>query len=173
MGYSFTAKAGYTLDAIATMIGANTSNGMPDGGFYETGREQVDGAITGTVWKPCASCGTIQNVPCHVTRRGSFRINPDGTVKRFPGLARKLLNRAEQTGAARYVEIHCQDYNWRLAALTLAEFLKTEQAFEKECWQELQTITAAYQRETKAMFLAMPPLEHVAMAAFLESIATR
>jgi hypothetical protein len=33
MGYSSTAAASYTLDAIGELIASDTSNGMPDGGF--------------------------------------------------------------------------------------------------------------------------------------------
>ncbi len=51
MGYSCAAKARYTLDKLSELIAAPMSNGMPDGGLYEHGRENADGAITGTVWR--------------------------------------------------------------------------------------------------------------------------
>lgn len=48
MGYSYSAKAGYVMDEIGKAIGGTCSNSMPDGGFYEYGREQPDGAVVVT-----------------------------------------------------------------------------------------------------------------------------
>lgn len=102
MGYSYTAKAGATLDAVTKLIRETTSytasNAMPDGGFWETGRENGDGAITGTVWRPCGAD--------LVRKRGSFRIEPDGTISRFPGLGAALTTKAEAMGAATYKRIY-------------------------------------------------------------------
>ena len=96
MGYSYAAKAGFTLDALGELIGAEMSNGMPDGGFYETGRENVGGAITGTVWKSAG--GNL------VTKRGYFNIQPDGFVKAFPGLPAAMLRKAEKMSNEKYAE---------------------------------------------------------------------
>ena len=95
MGYSYAMKAGYTLDAIRNAIGGETTNAMPDGGFWETGRENGDGAITGTVWK-------LEPDRLHVVRRGSFRIEATGKVARFPGLPVALAREAEKAGEAQY-----------------------------------------------------------------------
>ena len=69
MGYSYAAKAGYTMDSIGKLLddkyGRQCSNGMPDGGFYDYGREQRDGAMTGTVWAPW------DKDPTRVVKRGS------------------------------------------------------------------------------------------------------
>ena len=100
MGYSCTAAASFTMDAIGKLIGGIASNAMPDGGFYERGREQPDGAMTGTVW------ASIAGDPNHCRKRGGFRINPDGKVARFPGLNRGLLTKAERMGAKEYKRIY-------------------------------------------------------------------
>jgi len=102
MGYSCTAAASFTMDAIGKLIGKEVSNAMPDGGFYERGREQIDGAMTGTVW------AGIPGDPNHCRKRGSFRINPDGKVARFPGLKRDMLAKAEQMGEKEYKRIYCR-----------------------------------------------------------------
>ena len=98
MGYSCSAAASLTMTAIGELIGGESSNGMPDGGFYERGREQPDGAMTGSVYVPVGTNG------CR--KRGSFRINADGKVTRFPGLTRVLLAKAEAMGAKEYKRIY-------------------------------------------------------------------
>jgi len=102
MGYSCTARAAFTKDAIQQLVNRDypgeCSNRLPNGGFWERGREQHDGAITGTCWRPIDDQ--------HVRRAGSFKINADGTVRRFPGLPRALLSEAERIGADRYAEVY-------------------------------------------------------------------
>lgn len=109
MGYSCTAKAAYVRDAISELISktypeVKSSNGMPDGGFWEVGRENYDGAITGTVWKPWPED------PTRVVRRGGFKIDADGKVVRFPGLPRKILALAEKEGDATYIRNHVRTW---------------------------------------------------------------
>lgn len=89
MGYSYTAAAGKTYDlwedACRLNGGHNSSNTWSDLGrtyFYERGRENDDGAITGTVFKFTGSSNSI--VTGTARRIGSFRINADGTVERAP-----------------------------------------------------------------------------------------
>lgn len=97
MGYSYTAAAGVTYDRIATyqwavqQNGPNPSqaiaNGVTDAagnliGFYEHGPERADGAITGSVYKftgPATADGRQMAI-----KAGSFKIDPDGNVVRFP-----------------------------------------------------------------------------------------
>lgn len=100
MGYSCTARAAFVRDAIQKIIDREcpqtdgSSNRTPDGGFWEIGRENADGAITGTVWKPAGEG--------YARKRGSFKIDADGAVKRFPGLPAKWLREAEAIGATKY-----------------------------------------------------------------------
>ena len=95
-------------DALAAMLRgpANearkaSSNGIArTGGFWETGREQADGAITGTVWKPWAQDKT------RVVKAGSFRIEPDGRVSRFPGTTPEERAQAYTQGQAEYTRLY-------------------------------------------------------------------
>jgi hypothetical protein len=121
MGYSCTAKAALVLDAVQAIFEQSSpgsgSNRMPGGGFWERGREQADGAITGTTWKlyrvlseaERLEAAAKQGCPDHpewignpVTRAGSFKIAADGKIVRFPGLSRAQKAAAEAKGAAEY-----------------------------------------------------------------------
>lgn len=83
MGYSCTKDASDILGLIRHAFNDGTGNGIKSGafhGFYEIGRENADGAITGTVF---------ENVGEGFARRvGSFRIEPDGFITRFPSIKR-------------------------------------------------------------------------------------
>jgi len=127
MGYSCTVKASLVLDAIqatfeATVPGTG-SNRMPGGGFWERGREQADGAITGTTWKLFRKLSDTERAeaaakmggnckpewigdPC--TRGGSFKISADGKILRFPGLSSAQKAAAEAKGAAMFAERYQQ-----------------------------------------------------------------
>ena len=51
--------------------------------FYEVGKEQIDGSITGTLF---------QNVDeSHARRVGSFKINAKGSLARFPRIRRDMM----------------------------------------------------------------------------------
>lgn len=104
MGWSATAAACNAVDFIFDMIADpnGTSNGWTHGRhtyFWEHGREQADGAITGSVHRN----GTIEVTAEHKARghyaghevgevigvaykAGTVRIEPDGKVTRFPHL---------------------------------------------------------------------------------------
>lgn len=101
MGWSCTAKASCTLDAITDhfrALGEPTSNGMGDGWFWDTSRrDHADGAITGDVWKPCTHDGKPYS-----RRAGSLRIEGDGRIARFPHLPTTVKRACEAAGAARY-----------------------------------------------------------------------
>jgi hypothetical protein len=121
MGYSCTAKAGLVLDAIGeimdrAMPNEKISNKLPNG-FYERGREQPDGAITGSTWKTvriytdaerlaaaiktgCPNNPEWVGNPCK--NGGSFKISADGKIVRFPQLTKAQKAEAEKTGAAKY-----------------------------------------------------------------------
>lgn len=100
MGYSCTAKAGFVREAIEALIANKLGPGKPsnatlDGGFWEIGRENADGSITGKVWKPWGTAG-------HVVPRGSFKIDSEGKIVRFPGLPLVFRQTAEAIGANQY-----------------------------------------------------------------------
>jgi hypothetical protein len=145
MGYSCAAKASYTRDAIIELIAVRISNGMPDGGFFETGREQADGAITGTVWKPTGDG--------HVTKRGGFRIEADGRVSRFPGLPATLLRTAETIGETQFKANHG---TWRERGAALLADLEANRTNAVKSWPSFESVFQGWQRENKIMFAAMP-----------------
>jgi hypothetical protein len=100
MGYSCSKAADDTLKNIqASFRVRNSGNAFSDGKhelFWEIGRENTDGAITGKVW---LSMSDTTARPA-----GSFRIDPDGTVVRFPGVPRKhwdYMKRMDEATRAR------------------------------------------------------------------------
>ena len=93
MGYSCTAKAGDTLDALMTLLqgkdepSSNTWTANGKTYFYEVDRiEQEDGGITGEVILTKGDTGR---------KIGSFRINGDGRVGIFAGATQKQIMEAE------------------------------------------------------------------------------
>ena len=104
MGYSATAKAMMVLN---TFHDAAVINGRPSGNmwdyrgkqyFFEVGRENHDGACTGTVYGMDGR------------KAGSFRISPDGHIERAPAGLRAHLN--EQQGMVRYYKAHEPGTAW-------------------------------------------------------------
>lgn len=89
MGYSAAAAAFDTLNTFDNHGTDRSGNVWEYNGsryFFERGRENSDGAITGTIFR---FVGTDSAV-----RVGSFRINPDGTIARAPfGLRNCLTQR--------------------------------------------------------------------------------
>ena len=85
MGYSCSRAAIRSLEAIAPMLqsrlggagGSSNAWGDCEGTmwFYELGRENADGAITGSVNRYRVGGRTVG---------GSFRIEADGVITRFP-----------------------------------------------------------------------------------------
>ena len=53
------------------------------------GKENYDGAITGTVWKFQKDTSEISE-NSYIKKAGSFRINPNGFIKRFPLLPKEI-----------------------------------------------------------------------------------
>lgn len=95
MGWSARADACETVDAWTRACVAQTGQqnvyqtfDSDARYFYEIGREQADGSITGSVFRFVDET--------HVRRAGSFKIGPDGNVIRWPAGFRKFW---EQEGA--------------------------------------------------------------------------
>lgn len=59
--------------------------------FYEIGRENRDGSITGKVWKGT----TVGPKPDLVRPAGGFKIDRSGKVLRFPTATKKMKETAE------------------------------------------------------------------------------
>lgn len=90
MGWSCRAEAGAVLDAWrdACVADSGTSNGYKVRGveyFWEVGREQWDGAITGTVHRTVRVEGDAKF--CRPS--GTFRVEPDGRVTRGPAMLKR------------------------------------------------------------------------------------
>lgn len=81
MGYSCTAAADDMLREIQAMFPSKSNFWKDDAGieyFLEGGRENRDGAITGTVFRMDGY------------KVGSVRIEPNGFVTRFPHLPKRI-----------------------------------------------------------------------------------
>ena len=103
MSYLSTIKAGNVLEELIIQLqtaeDAKTSNNYTVNGkhyFYEIGRENRDGAITGVCYK--------ETTPGYCVRAGSFRIEPDGKITRFPGSNASQRSVAETAGLIKYHE---------------------------------------------------------------------
>lgn len=83
MGYSCAAAASDMLGVINKMCGLKDGVLHIDGGeyFFERGREQNDGAVTGQLMK------MVGENFCRPA--GGVRINPDGSIARFPKFTAK------------------------------------------------------------------------------------
>ena len=94
MGYSCTARAHRTLERLAALLQERYPLVDPHAGtlsngwtyrrrrfVWEIGREQPDGAITGSVIE-LAPLG--ERLDGAGKRVGTFRIEPDGRIARFP-----------------------------------------------------------------------------------------
>ena len=117
MGYSCSCAADNTLAAIETggrPKGQESSNtiALPNGktGFIERGRENEDGAITGTIW---------QNLPDNKCRKyASLRIDKNGAVIR-PAFVRRYA----QIGIGQLKAENCPDY-WKSVESIFGEPVK-------------------------------------------------
>ena len=93
MGYSCTQAATHMLGVIrhsfAKSNGSNTLTIKGKEYFYEGGEERRDGAIVGELFLM---------LPNNLARKvGNYRINPDGTIGRFPVMTAEDRKEAEAT----------------------------------------------------------------------------
>lgn len=103
MGYSSSAIASEVLTALMTIVKDTPSSNVWRDHFYEIGRENGDGAITGKVWR--FTSGKFGDDKRMAVSAGSFRINANGKIVRFPATTAKERRQAENAGAKRYQEI--------------------------------------------------------------------
>ena len=105
MGYSCTAIASFAKESL--MVQLQAAGPAEEGNcwhckgqkyFEEQGREQDDGAVTGTVWR------FIQDNRCH--KVGSYRINSDGTIQRFPTATAAMRQAAKVWADANYQRVY-------------------------------------------------------------------
>jgi len=108
MGYSCTKAAGDTLDRLKELLSPRSAGGPSNGfklkdgreGFWEIGRENADGAITGSVFitsQPGVSSGWIvEPSGASFRKAGTFRVDPDGKIGRFSLIPGETLRKAEE-----------------------------------------------------------------------------
>lgn len=88
MGYSCSAKASEVCERISAYcvkITGSSNTWIDKYGvkyFFQVGREQADGAITGSVFKLLSETSGI--------KAGSFKIEANGNIARFPGLSKEV-----------------------------------------------------------------------------------
>jgi hypothetical protein len=117
MGYSCTQAADNMLGVIRKAYGdPELGNGLILAGnkyFYEVGRENADGAITGKLMRMVYTQSTMKavTVPSVLEQKltgaeikteyampaGTFKINADGSIARFPKLSRVQKRELEST----------------------------------------------------------------------------
>ena len=116
MGYSLSSEAGSTLEAFNDSFSSGSTNtyyAETTGAemFYEIGNESSDGSCTGEVYRVAG-----KNADGHDMCRkvGTFRIDSNGEIVRFPGVTRKTMNEI----SARGLEIY-EDRQTRLKKFSL------------------------------------------------------
>lgn len=86
MGYSCGARAmerlNYIFSENNSEFGSNTWKNRDTTYFYEIGRENRDGSVTGSVYQMIDDS--------HAKKAGSFKIDSSGTVERFLGLSSRM-----------------------------------------------------------------------------------
>lgn len=158
MGHSYTIAASDTLQAVIDLIGHDMGNGMPGGGFFEVGKEHRDGSITG---------GVFTANPCR--RRGTFRIDPDGSVRRFPGLPVVLRTAAEYEGKLHYrLSNYGWSDNWVGGAQEILRHIATAPGpLSPRIWKMFTEFVGCWQRQFRIMFQVYPVNDVESIAQFI------
>jgi hypothetical protein len=113
MGYSCGALAGLVHEAMLVQLQASSSNDHKTGNtwdvrgvahFDERGRENDDGAVTGTVYRMIPAGGDT----FHARRVGGYRIEPNGKVTRWPTSTAANRATAEAVGRMKYIQTYGQ-----------------------------------------------------------------
>lgn len=102
MGYSCSAKASYTINAIQLLSDFDIKN-KEYKYFIEIGRENKDGSITGKVYqidKDFEDGSGFRRRQCFL--KGSFKVDANGKIIRFPGLSNTLWGIAEIASIEQY-----------------------------------------------------------------------
>ena len=106
MGYSLSSEASATLEAFNDFHASGSSNTYQAEThrfemFYEIGNENADGSCTGKVYKVAGK--SADGYPL-CRDAGSFKIDANGEIVRFPGMTRKTLNEISAKGLEIYEE---------------------------------------------------------------------
>jgi len=105
MSYDCTAKAYLAFEEITKILQDASPSAKYDEfqyaekqHFCEIGSSRLDGAVVGAVYE------IIDDSHCKLS--GSFHIDPDGHIVRFPGSNRYQRSAAEQRALKRYAEAY-------------------------------------------------------------------
>lgn len=95
MGYSCTALADETRFRISEICKkeGNMQNTFKHNGneyFFEVGRENADGSITGTIWKSIKGMNADGTPNEYGLIASSFRIEPNGEITKFLRFKKEL-----------------------------------------------------------------------------------
>lgn len=113
MGYSCSARARYTLDQVEFLEEFDISS--PNYKYFiEIGKENRDGAITGTVYmltgERYRDKDNLERIPCK--KAGSFKIDASGAVIRFPGVSKRIFGVLEIAGIEAYDREYSRGWNY-------------------------------------------------------------
>ncbi len=110
MGYSCSKAAMDTVKRIESLICVGKSSNQWDNAgktyFYQIGRENRDGAITGSVWRLTERSPSTGQQLC--SKAGSFKVAADGKIVRWTALPDGIkplvqqLNSAEEWHKAKF-----------------------------------------------------------------------
>lgn len=127
MGYSCRSEANDTLAILGILLcGGENRNRWEEKGkkhFYEIGKEQADGAITGSIW---VHSRTDEAGNEYYQRSSTFRINPDGRLARGPKSWKTALSAREKelkTEAERNSYVS-RDWRWYTGSELLTKLRK-------------------------------------------------
>lgn len=113
MGYSHAAISGFALDSMLRQLQENnagkgdTFNGWKYKGvdyFYEQGRENYDGSITGSVWKFLPD-------GLHARRAGCIKIDSRGNVVKFTTSSKIQREKAKEWADSEMKRIYVKEFN--------------------------------------------------------------
>jgi hypothetical protein len=103
MGYSCSAKARFTFDAITKLVDF-CDDKETNKYWLDIGRENFDGSITGKVYEFCGITykdkDGYNRRPCR--EKGNFKIDKNGIIIRFPGLAKGVWELLQVEGNTLY-----------------------------------------------------------------------
>lgn len=113
MGYSCSARARYTLDQVEFLDEFDIKS--PNYKYFiEIGKENADGAITGAVYEitgiPYRDKDNYERRSCR--KAGTFRIEPNGSIKRFAGLSKRMFGVLEIAGIEAYDREYARGWNY-------------------------------------------------------------
>jgi hypothetical protein len=116
MGYSCTAIAGMAARRLEKML--NEAGPPPNGSsntwraadgmlyFFERGREQADGAVTGSVYRMVGPMAGDDPGTFRARKIGSVRVAPNGQIVRWPTASAEYRRAAQLWAEAEFCRVY-------------------------------------------------------------------